>query len=356
MITSTSISSSFNHTVKATSQVKSSPQGHFSYNLQFQQTINTITPQFNRIIQPYLTFIIGFIFLACVEISLFVIFLPFLSQSFLLAISLALMFLTFFLFLILRLYLISKKPDQLNNLVERFVNASKSIIQYEEGNPSHHFAISNACFQFASTLKGKENSHFSLPNFLQKFPFLSSLTAKLSAWSLWHDYHAFKELLIQVAVNEHIKLIRKNPTDPELHTALANAYVIMSSLYVIPRKLVEKDDDLWIPSQQYSEIMLDKFRQTVNKAIEEFKILKDFAPYDPWVYAQLAYSYHDLDMHEEEIKAYETILELRPHDDETLYRLGTLYFQKGLNAKGLSVYKELKQLNTDKAEKLIQNY
>ena len=58
----------------------------------------------------------------------------------------------------------------------------------------------------------------------------------------------------------------------------------------------------------------------------------------------------------EEIKEYETILKLCPNDKETLYKLGKLYFEQGLNAKGLQVYEILKNSNYIKAESLIHFY
>ena len=57
-----------------------------------------------------------------------------------------------------------------------------------------------------------------------------------------------------------------------------------------------------------------------------------------------------------EIKEYETILELCPDDEETLCRLGKLYFQQGLNAKGLRMYEQLKQIHPQRAEQLLLSY
>ena len=59
---------------------------------------------------------------------------------------------------------------------------------------------------------------------------------------------------------------------------------------------------------------------------------------------------------EKEIKEVELLLKLRPQDKEILYRLGSLYFSQGLNAKGLQIYEELKRTNYKKAEDLISSY
>ena len=165
-----------------------------------------------------------------------------------------------------------------------------------------------------------------------------------------------KELLLQNCIDEHILLVRAGPTNLEAHAGLANAYVMLSGLFVDPRTIDGLDDDRWIPPNKYNKHFSQKFRAIAGRAIEEFKILNDYAPDDPWVHAQLAYSYHDLQMPEEEIKEYETILQLCPDDKETLYKLGKLYFEQGHNAKGLEIYEALKRSNYKKAESLIHFY
>ena len=64
----------------------------------------------------------------------------------------------------------------------------------------------------------------------------------------------------------------------------------------------------------------------------------------------------DLGMPEEEMREVETLLKLRSKDKEILFRLGSLYFKQGMNAKGLQVYEELKRANFKKAEDLISSY
>ena len=91
-------------------------------------------------------------------------------------------------------------------------------------------------------------------------------------------------------------------------------------------------------------------------AIEEFEIVKEYAPNDPWVYAQLAYGWKELNMIEKEIEAYETIVSLRPGDLDSLFYLGTLYFSCSKNAKGLQIYENLRKLDERKAMELIGYY
>ena len=56
-----------------------------------------------------------------------------------------------------------------------------------------------------------------------------------------------KELLLQACIDEHIQLVRMQPTDLEAHAGLANAYVMLSGIYVDPRTFEGLDDDRWIP-------------------------------------------------------------------------------------------------------------
>ena len=65
---------------------------------------------------------------------------------------------------------------------------------------------------------------------------------------------------------------------------------------------------------------------------------------------------HDLQMYKEEIHEYETILKLCPNNQDTLFKLGILYFQQGMNAKGMRVYEKLKRSNYREAESLMELY
>lgn len=165
-----------------------------------------------------------------------------------------------------------------------------------------------------------------------------------------------KELLLSCSIEEHLKAVKCEPTNLDVHASLANAYVMLSALYADPRKFHDYDEEKYIPQERFSDAMEKRFRTIAERAIEEFKILNDYAPDDPWVHVQLAYSYHDLQMPKEEIREYEIVLKLRPDDHETLFKLGMLYFQQGMNAKGLKIYELLKKTSYKKAESLISFY
>lgn len=309
--------------------------------------------KFNRLIRSYILFNVCFLLISFLEITLFLSFFALLSHSSVLAFTLAIFFLTLFSYFVARLYFQAKRIDQLVELCEEYLSRCRDLIHYQEGIPEHYIALANASHKFAATLHEKEYGYYSPPFFLKT---LSSTLEKFSCWCHWKDLHAMKELLLLSSVEEHLKVVKCEPTNLEIHAALANSYVMLSSLYADPRKYHDYDEERWIPLERHSEEMQKKFRATAERAMEEFKILNDYAPDDPWVHVQLAYSYHDLQMPMEEIAEYEIILNLRPNDKDTLFKLGMLYFQQGMNAKGLRVYEILRGTNYKKADSLIKFY
>lgn len=318
-----------------------------------QQVIEPALKQFDTIVRSYILFNMLFWMALLGEVVYIFFHLTFLAQSFVLAMSIALCIATFFFYSTLKIYYQTKKMEQCIALKEDFIQTCKAALQYRHSFPEDHNKLAGACADFASALHGKEYTFYNLPTWLkQLMPFMN----KLSCWCHWDDVHALREMLLLAAIDEHIKLVRCRPTDMTAHTGLANAYVMLSGLYVDPRTMEGFDDERWIPPNKYDETVKTKFRHMSEKAIEEFKILNDYAPRDPWVHAQLAYSYRDLQMPKEEIREYETILQLCPDDKEVLLKLGQLYFQQGCNAKGLQVYEQLKRANYKKAESLIHYY
>lgn len=320
---------------------------------QVHRVFDTILPLFNRMIKKHVLFHFLFLFIGLAEFSLFVFFLTFLIKSSFLAFSLAILFFTLFSYLILRLYLRTKKIEQLEKIKEQFLESCKNLIDFHSETPEHRLALANACTKFAITLEGKEYGYYRPPKWLD---FLRPSMGKYSCWLHWFDVHQMREMMLGASIEEHLRLIKFEPTDLGVHAALANAYVMLSGLYINPDRVEGYDDGRWIPSEKLHKMLEKKFRLSAERAIEEFKILSDYSPDDPWVHLQLAYSYHDLGMPREEIRQYETILRLCPDDEETLFKLGILYFQQGENAKGLQIYGELKDSENKKAQQLIEHY
>lgn len=308
---------------------------------------------FKEIIKGYALFHAVSLGLCLIEFVFILLCFTFLAKTSFLAVSFAIFFLSIFTYFILRIYLNTKKPEQLIDLRDNLLNKCKTLLNYQEGRSEHHIALAGASCKLGAALKGVEYNLYKVPQKLESF---SNVFQKVSCWAHSKDVHTMRELLFVAAINEHIKFIKFEPTNLEAHASLANTYVLLSGLYSDPRKSQDFNENLWVPSYRYDEEMQNKFIASAERAMEEFKILNDYAPNDPWVHTQLAYSYHDLQMPLEEIKEYETILKISPNDNETLFKLGVLYFEQGFNAKGLQVYEELKRVHYKKAEDLIRFY
>jgi tetratricopeptide (TPR) repeat protein len=326
---------------------------HFYVNEQIAQLIQAFQPKLEKMLRAHVFFHVIFLSIGFFELFAFALFFHFLLEHSLVAFALALLFLTAFSYFILRLYCQTRKPEQFKELKNFFLDEIKKILGNEEGIPEYHMSLADTFCRLAQSLDGKEHSLYKLPKFLSRF---DTYIERVSCWSHWHDIYEMKEIALNEAIKEQIKLIKCDATSLEAHTALANAYILLSSLYMDPRRQVDDEERRWGPSREQSAQLQMKFRSAAERAIEEFKILCDYAPNDPWVHEQLAYSYSDLEMPLEAISEYEHILKLNPGDTEILYKLGVLYFQLGRNSLGLQVYEQLKRSHYKKAAMLISHY
>lgn len=322
----------------------------FQHNL--PQYYRSILREFRKVTHSFVTFNLFFSFLFAGELILFFLFLPFLSRSAVLAFALGGLFLTCFSYFVLLFYFQAKKPEQLLHLREKFLQSCRQTIPLPAGEAQHHLSLAEAVSKLAAYLHDFEWNFYKIPKLLNPF---SKLISRFSAYCYWEDVFKMKILLLQAAIDEHLKQIRSTPTDLEVHASLANSYVALSKIYNFPLMAKEKHPRLsrYRKNQPFFE---EKFKEAARLAIEEFRILSQYAPNDPWVHEQLAVGYRDLVMPAEEVKEVETLLKLRPQDKEILFRLGMLYFEQGQNAKGLQVYEELKKANFKKAEDLISVY
>lgn len=298
------------------------------------QYYRTTLKEFRRVAYSFVTFNLLYLTLFSAELFLFFFFLPFLSKSPLFAFALGALFLTCFSYFVLLFYFQAKKPEQLIQLRDKLLQSCRQVLAVPEGETQHHLSLAEALTKLSSYLEDFEWNFYNASKFLN---FISKGISRFSAYCYGEDVFRMKQLLLQAAVDEHLKQIRISPTDLEVHASLANTYVLLSKIYQGP-----KDQEI--------------YRAMARLAIEEFKILSQYAPNDPWVHEQLAVGFRDLGMPEEEMREVETLLKLKAQDKEILYRLGTLYFKQGMNAKGLQVYEELKKGNFKKAEDLIGSY
>jgi tetratricopeptide (TPR) repeat protein len=309
--------------------------------------------QFRKTTRFYARFHTFFIFFFTAEIFSLLFFSSFFSKTYLMALSVAFLFLSLFSYLVLLFYFQAKKPQQFLELQNKFTTGCHEVIPFEKTHHEYHLSIAEALHCFVEKLEHLESRCL---KFGKQGEPLSLLMQKFNAWLYWKDIHKMKELLLYLCIDKYLELVKLEPTDLEAHASLANAYVTLSKLYLDPRK---KDPDFnfrWISNEYNKEQMQDKFTFAAERAIEEFKILDDYAPDDPWVHAQLACVFHDLEMIEEEIFEYEKMLEISPDDRHVLFRLGVLYFQQGENAKGLRIYQKLKFSQDEMAEDLITFY
>jgi tetratricopeptide (TPR) repeat protein len=327
------------------------------FNDRFSGICELVLRSFDSLVSSSFWFHCAFFIAMFLEVFLTFLFSLTLERSLWVVLGLASIFMTSFSYFILRIYFQVRGPEALIELYERFIGSSRQLLDYKEGVASHHLMLAEMVTRLSMEMKDREYGYF----IFYKVPknYLRVLE-KLGAWWYWYDIFSFREMLFKAAVGEDIQMIQCDPINIEVHAGLANSYVLLSSLYSDPRKDIDvlegKKDLRWIPPKRLSSLMMKKFQKTASLAIEEFKVINDMAPNDPWVHAQLAYSYHDLQMINEEIKEYETVLELCPEDHESLFRLGVLYFQQEENVKGLQIYEKLKQNNNPKAKHLLKFY
>ena len=307
------------------------------------QIYRVILNNFRKAAQTYVSFNIGFFFLLATEMFLFCSFMSFLSKP-VFALSLGILFLSGFSYFLLLFYFQAKKPEQLIQIKEQFIQSCRQHISLPPGEVQHHLSIADALNRLSSYLQDFESNFYKTPSFLAP---IRQTISRFATYCYWEDVFKMKEILLQTAIEEHLMQIRITPTDLEVHASLANTYVLLSKLY---RGLLNYEKK----KNQFSAE--ERFRRTAQLAIEEFKILNHYAPHDPWVHEQLAGGYKDLDMPLDEIAEIEILLKLKPQDKEILFRLGVLCFQQGQNARGLQIYEELKQANYKRASDLISSY
>lgn len=304
---------------------------------------------FKKISLRHLLFHASALSLILFESILFFYFLFQFDQTYL-ALSLAAIFLTLFLYTAFFFYLQAKKTDQFLQLKDAFIRTCRNSISIPQGEADHHLSIAQACIRLALYLKDYEQNFYTF-SFMKK-----KMGRKWSTFAHFGDIFFLKQLLLGAAIEEHNTQIRASATDMEVHASLASTYSLLSKQFLEAKKKLEL---LPLTHWKYRKVyrtLEEKFRISAQRAVEEFTILQSQTPEDPWIHQMLARTYQDLDMPEKEIAEYEKIASLTELENHALFRLGFLYFEQGENAKGLSVYESLKRKNINKAEKLISYY
>ena len=154
--------------------------------------------------------------------------------------------------------------------------------------------------------------------------------------------------------------IKYYPNDLTLHRDLAMLYRSLSQIYqkpVVQQEGEQGNLSLAFLQQQYEKSDIqEKKQKAAYLAIQELRVIIHYVPHDPWALLQIAEIYRELEIKEEERKAYEELLLADPHNGEVYYRLGKLYFELGKMAEGLHLYQELQNRRDPKASHLIELY
>lgn len=261
------------------------------------------------------------------------------------ALELFAILLTFFTYLVLAFYFQAKKPEQLKQLKEWFLSMCKKSMPDEMSQVDYHLFLAQALFTFSSYFQIRE-----LPVYLKRCPLISlkRLLKKCSYLWHWKDFQKMKEFLLYDCIHQHLSLLKYEPTNLEVHASLGNSYLTLGALYKSMHESFAPED--------LEEVYAKKFKQSIQKAIEEYKIILESSINNPWVLAQLATCYHELGQFEKEIEAFEKLLEISESDPEIMFKLAYLYFQQEKNAKGFYLYKLLKESHPTDADALFEYY
>lgn len=304
---------------------------------------------FNR---AYVFFHTFFVFVIAFELIFFGLFFSEFLHSTLMAFWLAGIFLTVFTYLVLLFYLQGRRPEKLMQLREEYLEAAKSCIPFPLETLEYHCCITEAIVQFISRL-----GILSVRNkFILASETFTYIVEKFRIWTRWQDLLKLKEMLLFSSITEHIRLIKRDPLDLEAHASLASNYLALARLYEDPHKLALNEELCWTPPEYDSDEMHKKFATALERALEEYNIIDEYASSDPWVHAQKAAIYNELGRAELEKSEYEKILQVDAQNTEILLRLGKLYFSQGENAKGLKIYYQLNLIDGNKAASLISYY
>ena len=219
-----------------TSEIKNPHQYEFQHK-DFQKTVDEYSllalKRFKKLVRTYAIYHACLLTALLGELLAFIFCLLRMPKSPLLAISLAGFLLTTFIYLVVLFYFQTKKPEQFLQLRTWFILLCRKALPKAMDETEYHLSLANAAYRLASCLSKQENYSYNI------FPSISSislLVKKISFIIHWKDLHKMKEILLLVSINEHIELIKRKPTDLEVHASLANAYIALSKLYRDPKK------------------------------------------------------------------------------------------------------------------------
>jgi hypothetical protein len=128
------------------------------------KVFDPIFSDFDRVLKRHAAFNLFFVSLCTIEVVILAVFFVTLAQSLVLALSLSVVFFTFFAYFTLRIYFQTKKPEQFEEIKDRYLAACKDLLGYQEGHEEHYNALANACCKFANRLHAREYNYYSPPS------------------------------------------------------------------------------------------------------------------------------------------------------------------------------------------------
>ena len=138
-------------------------------NDQIHYLISPTISEFMRATKSYVHFHLFFMFLFTLEASLLVTFFSIFVISSLLALMLSGIFLTLFVYFMLKIYFLGKKSEHLYIIRDQYVKKCKEFLSYKEGFPESHITLANACNKLATALQGVEHQYYKPINLLNSF-------------------------------------------------------------------------------------------------------------------------------------------------------------------------------------------
>lgn len=308
---------------------------------------------FKKVIRSHVVFHLVFACILLFEIAGLITTCVLYRQSAFFALCISVLVLSIFTYLVLLFYMQSRKPEQFRLLKQWFLSVCSKSLSEDISPSDYHLFLAQALFLFSQFFQTKE-----IPTYLRSFPLdsIQRVMKKLS-W-LWHykNFQRMKEILLLECTYEHLSLLKIEPMNLEVHASLGNSYLALSSVYKGLLQSPVKSDTESSSFEQMGETLEESFQTSIQNAIEEYKIIYETVKNDPWVLAQLATCYHELEMYDKEIEHFEKILEVSESQNDVMLRLAYLYFQEGHNAQGFKIYKLLKESHHEKADELFSYY
>jgi len=165
----------------------------------FQQNLHphyrALLKKFKKISRSFVLFNFLFSFIFLLEIGFFLFFSAIFSKSAFIAFTLGGLFLTTFSYLLLLFYFQAKKPEQLSQLLVRFLEASRNAVGIAKGVSEHHLSIAHASIKLSGYLHDFEKGFY----FFSKNRSLKKGLEALSFFCHFEDVFKLKQALLRLS-------------------------------------------------------------------------------------------------------------------------------------------------------------